>query len=454
MGVVMLGLYFPYVYFPDPKWTLAASLYWDKMGRIIPQGLSARDNEYVVVLSDSGFILDVPLVPDSVFRASAQLENVLSMPSHMKALQDTYSVFEFDQSDIERHLDYYEDHGATLDSRTISSAHVDADRDTKRDDSDRPLWGPHHTRIFFLHESKFTAEAIHGLLDAGLAARARDLVGLPFDLARAYMADLGEDAAAQNALVPVSASPMDFIHLAGSAIQTLALGLLMKVEGGQHHREDVGSLFAQYAFRSVGLDFSKLRISENELPKFATEIVKLRARLEPFRAGFQRALAEVQENLPELLEERPRSIIDQHLEVQFRRLIQPELDRLERELKDSNISFRETVMNLQVTLPALVTGVAEAANFDFPTPLVAIGGSASAAAAVYRAGKKKQIAREKTLAECDFAMLHVIDRGLAPQDLHEKLVDVANRIRCRTPLSQGDRTLPNYSYIHDTLISD
>jgi hypothetical protein len=53
---VHIGLYYPFIHFRDESWLKLTSLYWDRMGRIVPEGYGLRDNDTVRQFKDSGYI--------------------------------------------------------------------------------------------------------------------------------------------------------------------------------------------------------------------------------------------------------------------------------------------------------------------------------------------------------------------------------------------------------------
>jgi hypothetical protein len=57
-----IGLYYPYIHFQDEHWLKRATLYWDKMGRIVPDmdDVDAEDTDFVRALkNDLGFVEDL-----------------------------------------------------------------------------------------------------------------------------------------------------------------------------------------------------------------------------------------------------------------------------------------------------------------------------------------------------------------------------------------------------------
>jgi hypothetical protein len=52
-----LALYHPYMRFPSDNWVKLAALYWDKLGRIVPDNLVPEDSEVVRRLTNElGFV--------------------------------------------------------------------------------------------------------------------------------------------------------------------------------------------------------------------------------------------------------------------------------------------------------------------------------------------------------------------------------------------------------------
>src|SRR6266478_2822415 len=52
-----IGLYYPFIHFKDDAWLKLTALYWDKMGRIVPETYKTEDSETVKRLAEeSGYI--------------------------------------------------------------------------------------------------------------------------------------------------------------------------------------------------------------------------------------------------------------------------------------------------------------------------------------------------------------------------------------------------------------
>ncbi len=53
-----VGLYYPFIHFRDEVWLKLTSLYWDRMGRIVPEDYRLRDSDTVRQLKDGGYVRD------------------------------------------------------------------------------------------------------------------------------------------------------------------------------------------------------------------------------------------------------------------------------------------------------------------------------------------------------------------------------------------------------------
>lgn len=55
-----LRLYFPFINFRDEAWLKLTSLYWDRMGRIVPSRYGLRDSATVRDLKQGDYVVDCP----------------------------------------------------------------------------------------------------------------------------------------------------------------------------------------------------------------------------------------------------------------------------------------------------------------------------------------------------------------------------------------------------------
>jgi hypothetical protein len=432
----MQALYFPYVYFPDSQWLFSSALYWDGIGRIIPPTMTLDDPDHVRLFVDSGAVFDVPLGVDAVSDTSEHLQALLNRPDSMDALRRLYQVADLipaGSSAEFAELEFFVERvglGALFVPREPGLT-----RRIVRDDTGESHggWGPNSP--FFLHVSKFAPEARVQLLELGLAVRYRDLLGLRIDLARAYMSDLAENVASKNALMPVAGAAMDFVHIGGSAIESLVAG----IESVRRRRSDVQlepdiqteSLFAQYAFRGVGLQvplFERDKDYRGDLLEYGKTVLKLRKSVEPYRFNFQAGLRAAAAELPDLLSIEDQAMRERHLETTFKKHIQSDLDKIRRELSSAGLAFHETVLNMQVAVPAVLAGSATTVGIGLSQPLIFLGGSLSAALGTYKAVRGRRLGRAATLQDSPFALLHVVQGELGPTELLKSVGAAARRL--------------------------
>lgn len=177
-----IGLYHPRIHFPSDSWVKAATLYWTKMARIVPEGFTPQDSGVVRAVRDElDFVVDLrPLTEHDLDDASFEFRNfVLNNGIELTA---HYGV---DQAE----------HAAThlaADPRDITEAHSDVNV--------APYVG-------ILSTQKVSHDLGALLMDHRLAVTAG-----PTDswyvmhpaLARVYMSVLADDLARHNQLRPVT----------------------------------------------------------------------------------------------------------------------------------------------------------------------------------------------------------------------------------------------------------
>lgn len=86
------ALYYPTIEFTDPQWLWSASLFWDRIYRIVPKGYAPADSRNVVELCDNGEI-GVQINPDNYSAAVADefLNKVREHHWHAAALSMNYN---------------------------------------------------------------------------------------------------------------------------------------------------------------------------------------------------------------------------------------------------------------------------------------------------------------------------------------------------------------------------
>src|SRR4026207_75452 len=89
-----IGLYHPFIHFRSDGWVKLASLYWDRMARIVPPGYPTEDSEVVQRFKESGFIKDFPPDPAVIKRVGDEFIGLVEL--HGDALR---AYFETHPSD-------------------------------------------------------------------------------------------------------------------------------------------------------------------------------------------------------------------------------------------------------------------------------------------------------------------------------------------------------------------
>jgi hypothetical protein len=74
----LVGLYYPFIQFRSDSWIKTAALYWDRLGRIVPEAASPDDSEVVRNLrGEIDFVADLRPTHHRVWNLSARFEDLI-----------------------------------------------------------------------------------------------------------------------------------------------------------------------------------------------------------------------------------------------------------------------------------------------------------------------------------------------------------------------------------------
>src|SRR2546421_8799914 len=94
-----IGLYYPYIAFPDDGWVKLAAFYWDRLGRIVPPNYRHQDSDTVQRLQgELGFVEDFEPFSSDTMKVGELFSNMLWR--YREQLIRHYSVLSYD-SDLE-----------------------------------------------------------------------------------------------------------------------------------------------------------------------------------------------------------------------------------------------------------------------------------------------------------------------------------------------------------------
>ena len=192
-----IGLYYPFIHFRDESWLKLTSLYWDRMGRIVPEGYGLRDNDTVRQFKDSGYVRNfhpggAQARPGRAFREL--------LATHGYQLRERYGL----------HLSAnWPDDPATVGSRAAQFG---------------------DKKLAYIFGPKIAPELIQDLEALGLAEQGgrRDprWVGMHPKLANLYMVVLAEAMAIPRGAQPVTSDALSHVGIGDFTMERLAGALL------------------------------------------------------------------------------------------------------------------------------------------------------------------------------------------------------------------------------------
>jgi hypothetical protein len=338
-----IGLYYPFIHFKDDKWLKLAALYWDKMGRIVPETYELhRDSDTVKQLTgELGFIENFNPAEETIhlsetFRALLQ--------THEKKLRVEYDVSK---------------RGGWLD--------VPSTKEAAPPESDPKL-----AYVFFETISPDLQDAFVNT-SLALPNRAGDprWIGMHPELAFVYMSALAEQMAAASQLSPATDETLDHLAVTGCTLERLAHALLsphnVHVVGPKPTEHEIEVQMATLAFQSV--------LPKNIADVPIQKIIALRKQHTAEHAAFQQHLHDIVSKMGVLQEIESQDALQAHLKVVYDNQLKPQLDEYEQRLKSLGIDTVVGAFNVHAKLPELITSAAAVAGLTVINPLLAAGGA-------------------------------------------------------------------------------
>jgi len=310
-----IGLYYPFIHFRDESWLKLTSLYWDRMGRIVPEGYGLRDNDAVRQFKDSGYVRNfhpggAQARPGLTFREL--------LATHGDQLRERYGL----------HLSAnWPDEPATVRSRAARFG---------------------DTKLAYVFGPKIAPELIQDLEALGLAEQGgrRDprWVGMHPKLANLYMVVLAEAMAISRGAQPVTSDALSHVGIGDFTMERLAGALLDDItEPPAVPGHEIEQQMADLTIKMV------VPANLDDLP--VEKLIAFRDRYPGERAAFQQQMQAMMASLDVEGIRDPEALRD-HLQVQYETLVRPQLDDLEQRLHDARIDTTMALTNVKTQLPA------------------------------------------------------------------------------------------------------
>ncbi len=380
----MIGLYYPYIHFRIEARLKLAALYWDRIGRIVPNDypVNRHDSRTVRQLAEElGFILDLP--PRSVATDSVGEKFLELIDKHQGKLRDLYGV----------HNNHYS---------------------FKQDNRQVPL--------FDVSDQKMSIRLRNALSDTGLAVydeRPNGWVYMHGKLATVYMSALAEETAAMGGYHPVTDTVTQHLALTGCTMERLAQILLTHADllPSRPTEQEIESKMASVALRSV---------VPRDIEHVPTKkIIQVRKRFSDELTVFQDHLHTLVTELKDLREINDPQDLQNHVEVEYEKRLKPELDRLSRLMRSVGIDTATSVLNVKVSAPTIFgyVGAVDVLNIN---QVVAGGGAVALSILPVLRDKRKEATAALHSSPATY-LLHVQEE-LQPSSVRSHIAWRARRI--------------------------
>jgi hypothetical protein len=393
--VAYFGLYYPFIHFRNEGWLKLAALYWDRMCRIVPVGVSLHDSDEVKRLLDDGGFIENSQPLGAALAVAEPFRNLVA--THGDALQAKFGI----------------DH-----------------RESWPDDRHTRLYAPgRDPKLAYVFDEKMDKQLLSDLYGHGLVATRSDdprWIGMHPKLVGVYMMALAEAMALELGARPLTDEAFDHVAVSGFTMKRLAAVLLEQPELAEPTpagaEREVEEAMASLAFSYV------MPAAPAHVP--AKEIVKLRNTYAEERGLFQAEVANLTANLVNLHDVRDPSVVEQHLKTEYAKTLAPRLERLRKGLRSANIDTVDSAMAVSVALPAGLAAALTAAGLTLAAPATAVAGVAFAAWTIRR---KQMKAVDGVLKPSPEAYLYRISKLSTPRSVVREVVANSRRFLSKAP---------------------
>jgi hypothetical protein len=340
------GLYYPYIHFQDEGWLKASALYWDRMTRIVPNGMRPRDTPDVRQLIDADFVNGFP-------------------PSSFEASKLICKLVEQNQELMVKHF-YILNDDPTIPLSSISDAKMGV----------------------YLFET---------LTRLGLAKPRRNTIVLHRQLAGVYMTALAEEMAPMIGARPVAATGLNHVAGSGLTVERLLAALL--------ERSNVAPTQPGLLSAPTPGD-KKLRMSAEELeqamvtvaiktviPNLASDIpagdiIAFRKTYAGERAAFQAEFTKFLQEMDFIRDMNDIADIQKTLNEQFAKRFQPKLDVLEKGIRRAGWDVVDNTVAASFATPVIVSAALSASGMTLPAAATGIAGISLGLWSIFRKRQK------------------------------------------------------------------
>lgn len=400
------ALYYPYIHFRDDAWLKLAALYWDRIGRIVPDRYVTNDSRTVRELSD-GLDLVWNLHPESFAEA---LDAVASrflrlLDQNRDSLRSHYGLEHAEGWPELPNLEPGE-RGFALQLRSLRHT-----PDAKG-------------RLGYLWHTKISVQLLDALEELNLTPPrsdgASEWVGMHPRLLAVYMTALAEELSRATGLAPVADGDLEHLAVLDGSVDTIADLLLgdMNLAHTRSNRREDSNHFVLLAVQAVApRNLDSVPVSK---------IVELRNQHVNEFMAFQDQIGEFVRNLLEL-ETRNPAVLQEHLNWFAKHRLRPQMRELEKAMRSSAIEPGTVILS-----SAIAAGTGAMLG---PFPVLPVLGTAGMVAlgavnwSVQRRTRNQDLRRQDPVA----SFLLRLAQDLEPRSLISRLNDLASHHPRPTP---------------------
>lgn len=384
------ALYYPFIHFKDDAWLKMASLYWDRMGRIVPSTYQTEDSHIVRELGDFVEILRPEWVQPEFGETFIEFIN-----EHADHLRNNYGIDERVNWPMV----------SALEQPPLAGGLSGTD-----------------PRLSYVFYEKMTEELRNLLIDSRIAIPDNEdprWIGMHPRLTKVYMTALADQLSGERGLYPLTDETIDHLAVGGLTVERLAQILLGDVNlvGAEANAREVESTAAYVAL--------EMAVPSNLADLSVERILEFRERYPGERGRFQRYMTEFVQTRQWLEDIRSTDVLEQRIQDEYERELKPQIDEFREKLRDVNIDTVLGAMAIQVSVPSVLTVGATLLGTTINPVGGLLAGAALALAQVLHDRRKAQ----QELQSSPMAYLMRIERDLRPRELTNWIWRDAVRLR-------------------------
>jgi hypothetical protein len=384
------ALYYPFIHFKNDTWLKLSALYWDKMGRIVPEGYETEDSQTV---QDLGKFVEV--------------------------LRPSWVNPEFGETFVK----FIEEYGSRL--KKHYSIALREQWPELPSDRRPPAAGGRSgidPRLGYVFYEKMSEDLRKILIESRIALTdPGDIrwIGMHPKLADVYMMALTDQLAGEHGLCPLTDETLDHIAISGCTVERLAQVLLPDVQlvENRANEREVEMYAASVALQSVlPRDLAQLPVEK---------ILAFRDKYPAERGAFQKLVADFLKPREWLNEVKDKQDLTARLQSEYEKTMKPKLDELRQNLHDTRIDTVYGCFNAKLLLPSLAPKAVSALGLGIDPLTATVAGFAWVTIPILRDKRKVM---QQTLRSADVSFLYQVEENLTPKTLAGRIKSDVNKL--------------------------